>query len=199
MESQRDEDNPARARQRALVEFFHAHYDEWLNHLRRHNLPQTDAELLLEKALERLARDSKFDPSQSGANQYVYNKLNYRMRDFWRSRRSRTSSGTYRTNDPTTQKTNKPRSSPLFTAASTQARRAIWEAVCRLPDNYRFVIVCRYWLAMDRAKIASLCNAQAPFAVNKEVTEGTVTSWLYRGRESLRKHLAPDLFPSEDS
>ncbi len=57
----------------------------------------------------------------------------------------------------------------------------VMEAINRLPDPYRDIIVMRHFRHMEVNEIADRLNAP----------EGTVKSWLFRARTLLRKDLAP--------
>lgn len=65
-------------------------------------------------------------------------------------------------------------------AAASISKRIVLEAVFRLPDRYRDIIVMRHFRHMDVNEIAD--------ALNKP--EGTVKSWLFRARALLKKDLA---------
>jgi RNA polymerase sigma-70 factor (ECF subfamily) len=59
--------------------------------------------------------------------------------------------------------------------------RMVVDAINRLPDPYRDIIVMRHFRHMEVNEIADRLNAP----------EGTVKSWLFRARTLLRKDLAP--------
>lgn len=58
-------------------------------------------------------------------------------------------------------------------------RRQIMDAIGRLPENYRRIILMRHFRHMDVTEIAE--------ALDKP--EGTVKSWLFRARVLLKKDL----------
>lgn len=60
-----------------------------------------------------------------------------------------------------------------------QESEVVQDAITRLPDRYREIIVMRHYRHMDVNEIA--------FALNKP--EGTVKSWLFRARALLKKDL----------
>ncbi|MBO4637284.1 MAG: sigma-70 family RNA polymerase sigma factor [Clostridiales bacterium] len=53
----------------------------------------------------------------------------------------------------------------------------LWDAICRLPDNTKDVVLLRYYCQMDNAAVAKACN----------VTESTVRSRLFRARKKLER------------
>jgi RNA polymerase sigma-70 factor (ECF subfamily) len=57
--------------------------------------------------------------------------------------------------------------------------RAVLEAIGRLPERYRDIILMRHFRHMDVTEIASALNRP----------EGTIKSWLFRARAMLRKDL----------
>lgn len=75
-----------------------------------------------------------------------------------------------------------PRVDPFAGAAARQEAARLGRAMAELPDLYRSVLHLRYWLELDVREIAELL--QAP--------EGTVKSYLYRARRSLRRRLDPE-------
>lgn len=62
---------------------------------------------------------------------------------------------------------------------SRQDSEVVKDAITRLPDRYREIIVMRHYRHMDVNEIAD--------ALNKP--EGTVKSWLFRARALLKKDL----------
>lgn len=65
-------------------------------------------------------------------------------------------------------------------AVGSIRRRIILEAVSRLPEKYRLIILMRHFEHMDVIEIAN--------ALNKP--EGTIKSWLFRARSLLKKDLS---------
>jgi RNA polymerase sigma-70 factor (ECF subfamily) len=59
----------------------------------------------------------------------------------------------------------------------------IIEAISRLPEKYREIIVMRHFRHMDVMEIA----------VALDKPEGTIKSWLFRARALLKKDLTPTL------
>lgn len=66
-------------------------------------------------------------------------------------------------------------------AAGNIRSKALEEAIGRLPDKYRRIILMRHFKHMDVIEIA--CALKKP--------EGTVKSWLFRARAMLKKDLGP--------
>ena len=64
-------------------------------------------------------------------------------------------------------------------ATNTIQGRQVGEAISRLPERYRQIIILRHFRHMDVTEIAA--------AMNKP--EGTIKSWLFRARAMLKKDL----------
>ena len=61
----------------------------------------------------------------------------------------------------------------------TENQSEVFEAVCKLPQDYRTVIYLFYYEGYKVNEIASLINKK----------EGTIKTWLFRAREALKKEL----------
>jgi DNA-directed RNA polymerase specialized sigma24 family protein len=178
----------------ALVRFIQQHYDDWLQFLtQRFRVPQTDAEILLDRVVhEQLAPDPTFDPTRAEANGYVRQQLWWRATEYRRSPKSRTARGLGSGGDDDRGRAVSDRREPPppLAAMTEEQRRRAWGAVCALEnERHRFALICRYWVGMNAARIAGLCNARVPFPVEGVVTEGAVNMWLHYGRKELRGQL----------
>ena len=69
------------------------------------------------------------------------------------------------------------------TAAGSIRQGQVLEAVMRLPDKYREIILMRHFNHMDVTEIAAKLDKP----------EGTIKSWLFRARALLKKDLYPAL------
>ncbi|CAN5390035.1 N/A [soil metagenome] len=69
------------------------------------------------------------------------------------------------------------------TATGAIRQGQVVEAISRLPEKYREIIVMRHFRHMDVIEIAE--------ALDKP--EGTIKSWLFRARAMLKKDLTPSL------
>jgi RNA polymerase sigma-70 factor (ECF subfamily) len=76
------------------------------------------------------------------------------------------------------------RSDPYAAAAERQRRIAVQMAVDSLPDLYRSALYLFYWMERSIGDIAELLS----------VPEGTVKSYLYRGRHALEARLRSEGF-----
>jgi RNA polymerase sigma factor (sigma-70 family) len=190
MSPDHDEDDLATPENLAFAEFVAQHEEEWLRLLRRLGLKQTEAEVLLHRVLRVLAANPTLNPARPGAAAFVRRRLDWRARDFEKSRQSHTQTGLGGSDekDPAAIKEDRREPRPLFATMHTEARRRIWAAVCRLPEPWGFAIICQYWLDMTLQQIAAL----------RGVPWTTVNSWLARARDRLRKELDPNLFPEDD-
>jgi DNA-directed RNA polymerase specialized sigma24 family protein len=183
----------------AFVLLIQQHYDEWLRYLMQQRVPQADAEVLLDQVIyEKLAPDPTFDPGRPGANAFVRQQLWWHAQSYHRSPRGRTAGGLGggTDNDPGQGLSDRREPPPPAAAMTAEARRRLWEAVQNLKnERHRFAVILCYWLGMNAARIAALCNGQAAFSERGAVTEGAVTMWLHYGRNELREQLPGDLIP----
>jgi len=69
------------------------------------------------------------------------------------------------------------------TATGAIRQSQVVDAIARLPEKYREIIVMRHFRHMDVMEIAE--------ALDKP--EGTIKSWLFRARAMLKKDLTPTL------
>ncbi len=74
----------------------------------------------------------------------------------------------------------KPGDDPLESAARASSAAAVRDCLAELPHLYRSVLHLHYWLGMTVAEIGAALSAP----------EGTVKSYLYRGRARLHRLLA---------
>jgi RNA polymerase sigma-70 factor (ECF subfamily) len=74
------------------------------------------------------------------------------------------------------------RQRPEWATEPTPDRVALEHALTTLPPNHRRAVILHYLVGMSVIEIAADCNAP----------EGTVKSWLHRGRTALGAQLAPE-------
>jgi RNA polymerase sigma-70 factor (ECF subfamily) len=75
-----------------------------------------------------------------------------------------------------------PRHDPQTTALQGEMRQAVWQAVDRLADHHRLVIILRYLYDLPYQEIADILDIRL----------GTVKSRLYTAHRHLRQRLATD-------
>ena len=75
-----------------------------------------------------------------------------------------------------------PRHDPQTTALQGEMRRAVWQAVDRLSDHHRLVIILRYLYDLPYQEIADILDIRL----------GTVKSRLHTAHRHLRRRLATD-------
>ena len=71
--------------------------------------------------------------------------------------------------------------SPESAAEQAEARRAVWDAVGKLPPSLRAVIVLRYYVGLSEAEMAERTGR----------AKGTVKWLLHAGRKRMRELLGP--------
>lgn len=191
MSESTEDDIPPTAEELELVRFFHEHELQWLRNLKDRGLTDADALNLLFRV--QCALPPTFDPRRQGAAGYFEKRLDWNVKSYWKSPRSRFSTGVASeessSDAPAACPVDRDRSPPLG-AAHAEARRIVYEAVCRLPEPWGFAYICRYWLGLAPKEIA--------VRRGEGTTESQVWNWLHRGKKRLEMELSPDLFPTDN-
>jgi RNA polymerase sigma-70 factor (ECF subfamily) len=78
--------------------------------------------------------------------------------------------------------------SPVDLAIATETGALVADAVARLPQQQRAVMVLRIWQQLPYSEIAGIL----------ETSEGTVRSNMHHGLCAMRKHLEPRLQPKNE-